>query len=61
MKMHLPTEDVQRLEDQIGQLIRIVANLNERLHAVESASAEALQKTAGTASAGSAACTIVSN
>lgn len=55
MKMPLPTEDVQRLEDQIGQLIRIVANLNERLHAVESASAEAPQKAAETAETVSAA------
>ncbi|AXI01166.1 hypothetical protein DV702_16430 [Sporosarcina sp. PTS2304] len=28
-------EDVQRLEKQIGQLIRIIANLNERLNYLE--------------------------
>lgn len=30
-----PQEDVQRLENQVGQLIRMIANLNERLHMLE--------------------------
>lgn len=41
MKINLPPpncplEEIQRLEDQIGQLIRIIANLNERLNIIES-------------------------
>ncbi|WP_158233493.1 hypothetical protein [Sporosarcina sp. P29] len=28
-------QDIQRLEDQIGQLIRIIANLNERINYLE--------------------------
>ncbi|WP_156890569.1 MULTISPECIES: hypothetical protein [Sporosarcina] len=38
--MHSPPtvaqkQDIQRLEDQIGQLIRIIANLNERINYLE--------------------------
>ncbi|MDV6378245.1 hypothetical protein ORD22_08285 [Sporosarcina sp. GW1-11] len=29
-------EDIQRLESQVGQLVRIIANLNERLNYLES-------------------------
>ncbi|MBY0221108.1 MULTISPECIES: hypothetical protein [Sporosarcina] len=28
-------DDIQRLENQVGQLIRIIANLNERLNYLE--------------------------
>ncbi|WP_143560553.1 hypothetical protein [Sporosarcina sp. P13] len=28
-------EDIQRLESQVGQLVRIIANLNERLNYLE--------------------------
>lgn len=28
-------QDIERLEDQVGQLIRIIANLNERINYLE--------------------------
>ncbi|WP_198166162.1 MULTISPECIES: hypothetical protein [Sporosarcina] len=28
-------QDIERLEDQLGQLIRIIANLNERINYLE--------------------------